>query len=53
MYIFLSKRGMCPTVGIKLNIVLATAEIWELKYHMEKVTHTKMKSGPKKLQWLP
>jgi len=50
MYIFfLSRRGMCPTVGIKLNIALVTAETWKLKYHMVKVTHMKMKSGPRKL----
>jgi len=41
---------MCPIVGIKLNIALATAETWKLKYHVVKVTHMKMKSGPRKLQ---
>jgi len=41
---------MCPTVGIKLNIAFTTAETWKLKYHMVKVTHVEMKSGPRKLQ---
>ena len=48
VHFFLSRRGICPTVGIKLNS--AAAETWKLKDHMLKVTHMKVESDPGKLQ---